>query len=355
MSEKADNHTAPAVSEVSVGPRAAELSAERRFPSYTLDELLRRAQPGYLIDGFLVEGSLVMVFGRSGEGKTFVLCDVVMALATGRPWQGEHEVKPRKVLVVAAEGGVGLGRRLAAWVVMNGLDPEDFLRVVPTDVQIIRDVDVFLKEIRTFGPDVIVFDPIVECFAGFDENLQKDMTQLVRALRRIQQSRGERPVTVIVVHHSGWDPKHERGSTVLRAAADTVIKVSRTGRQVTMTVEKQRDFEAAEPVVLTLEAVEGKHSEIYVESAVLRRTRSSVSEAPVPLKLEVINALRALASLPGAQGRSKDWERAAGLPNRTFHEYRGWLEERRYVKKLKRGLYEVTAAGQRALGPASAK
>jgi hypothetical protein len=45
----------------------------------------------------------------------------------------------------------------------------------------------------------------------------------------------------MVVHHTGKTGETERGSSALRAAADSMIRVSRDGAVVTVRNDKQKD------------------------------------------------------------------------------------------------------------------
>jgi RecA-family ATPase len=74
-------------------------------------------------------------------------------------------------------------------------------------------------------PALIIIDTLARTFGTGDENKQADMNAYVTAADRLREATG---ANVMIVHHSGvHEDKRERGSNVLRGAADTVIKVSR--------------------------------------------------------------------------------------------------------------------------------
>jgi hypothetical protein len=60
--------------------------------------------------------------------------------------------------------------------------------------------------------------------------------------------------TVIAVHHTGRDEDRERGSTALRGAADTMIRVKLEDGNVTVSCEKQKDALAFSPLRFRLES-----------------------------------------------------------------------------------------------------
>src|SRR5687768_9638876 len=65
-------------------------------------------------------GAQGVIYGPSGEGKSFVALDWALSVATGRDWQG-HATKKGTVLYVVAEGGRGIKKRIAAWKQNQGI------------------------------------------------------------------------------------------------------------------------------------------------------------------------------------------------------------------------------------------
>ena len=61
----------------------------------TRRELAKIPPPVYRIDGIYVEGTLADVYGDSGDGKTFVVLDQVLCIATGKPWHGRATTQGR--------------------------------------------------------------------------------------------------------------------------------------------------------------------------------------------------------------------------------------------------------------------
>ena len=80
------------------------------------------------------------------------------------------------------------------------------------------------------SPVLIIIDTLARTFGGGDENKQNDMNAYVSAVDRLKKATGAH---VMIVHHSGvHENARERGSNVLRGAADTVIKVERKGNDI---------------------------------------------------------------------------------------------------------------------------
>lgn len=76
------------------------------------------AQPApisWLIKRWIQDHALVMVHGPSGGGKTFVVLDWCLRIASAIPdWCG-NKVRPGSVVYLAGEGHHGLRGRIAAW------------------------------------------------------------------------------------------------------------------------------------------------------------------------------------------------------------------------------------------------
>ena len=174
--------------------------------------------------------------------------------AYGRPsawnWRG-FKVRPGTVLYVAAEGGGGLAERLAAFRIHHELETAEGVPfyVIPEPIDLCRstaDADLLLKRITELPPEdpplvLIVVDTLSRAMAGGNENSPDDMGKFVANLDRIRLTARAH---TLVIHHSGKDDtRGARGHSLLRAAADTEIEVTKTETgEVTMSVAKQRDM-----------------------------------------------------------------------------------------------------------------
>ncbi|WP_309671063.1 AAA family ATPase [Gemmatimonas sp.] len=58
--------------------------------------------------------SLITLWAPSGIGKTFVMLDLALHVAAGKPWHG-LAVQQAPVLYVVGEGFAGMRSRVAAW------------------------------------------------------------------------------------------------------------------------------------------------------------------------------------------------------------------------------------------------
>jgi RecA-family ATPase len=102
-----------------------------------------------------------------------------------------------------------------------------------------------------------VIDTLARTFGAGDENKQADMNAYVSAADRLREATG---ANVMIVHHSGvHEDRRERGSNVLRGAADTVIKVSRKDDNLDIINQgpegKQKDAEEFKTIKLRTQKV----------------------------------------------------------------------------------------------------
>lgn len=228
--------------------------------------LLRLQEPRWLVDTIVPigeGGSLGVLFGKPGTGKSFVALDLAHCVATGVDWHG-RSVKQGEIVYLAAEGALGFKGRATAWAKSRGFRAVRNAHYVidPINLMDLRNVDAFLRTLRDDGittPSLIVIDTLARSMPGGDENETKDMSAVVTGLQRIQTT----GASVLVVHHQGHNDEavRARGSSVLPAAADYMLRTSKTGRTIRLECAKQKDAEEFAPLTFELKA--------YDKSAVL--------------------------------------------------------------------------------------
>ena len=220
------------------------------------------AQPApisWLVKRWLQANALIMVHGPSGGGKTFVVLDWCLRIASGMTEWCEQKVKPGSVVYLAGEGHHGLRGRIAAWKHHNkagslnmwlskdGCDlntPTGYLKVV--------------EQIRSLpkNPEIIVVDTLHRFLAG-DENSAQDAKTMLDACNSLM---GEFNCSVILVHHTGVSEEAQhraRGSSAWRGALDIEISVvpGKDDFPMTLVQRKSKDAELAQPVHVELHQV----------------------------------------------------------------------------------------------------
>ncbi len=226
------------------------------FKLLSVDELKSLPPPTWLLQELLVAGSLAILYGPPGVGKSFLALDFALSIATNHAGIAEPKVSG-PVVYVSAEGSGGLMKRVDAWGRAHGCkaanihfltESVNFLAPASVDA-----LNVALRKLPE-SPCLIVIDTLARCMSGGDENSAQDAGQFIAMIDRV---RSTFKCTVLVVHHAGKGRKNEeRGSSALRGAADTMLCLSGTISNLRLTCEKQKDAAPFQPISLRLETIE---------------------------------------------------------------------------------------------------
>ncbi len=231
-----------------------------RFPRVWLDDATVDNAGEYLVKGIIDRGRLGVIYGPSGDGKTFFIIDLAGHIAAGIPWRGRR-VHSGLVVYVAAEAGASILRRFYAWRKNRTGDAREGripLAILTRGCNLLNmvDVEALIDELRAIAKEIglplalVVFDTLSRSIPGGDENRSEDMTRVIEAADAIRDELG---AATAIVHHSGKDStKGARGHSSLFAAADTVISVI----DKVASVEKSRDGVQGENFPFALDVVE---------------------------------------------------------------------------------------------------
>jgi len=290
-----------------------------RYRFLTDAELIALPPPTWLLDGFLPENSLSVLYGPPGCGKSFLALEWAMRVATHADWLG-HASAWGPVIFVAAEGGGGFGQRVRAYRDAREVTREAKIRFVREPVNLLNALDVTAL-LNGWGaldtglkPALCVFDTLARCIPGGDENSARDVGL---AIANADLIRREMNAAVLLVHHTGKDGLLERGSSALRGAADAMFSLKDQDGALVLTTEKQKDAIEAEPVRLRLVAVGGEDG----GSCIIEPDEGAMSSQT--LTPNERQALKALSEVEMADGASdKEWRENSQLPNGSYYRAR---------------------------------
>lgn len=289
--ELADKHSAGAFTEAEawfapiveddnpfavIAREEASQQASDTYRLLTIDEVMNRPPPTWLIDRHIPDKSVGFLYSEPGVGKSFLALDMALTVAHGLDqWHGDpvkHSAEAA-VVYIASEGSFDMGNRLKAWhkakqnsgyaqrfylieQTINFMNADDVARLLRT-----------LASVSPAKPVLVVVDTVSRALPGADENLQKDMTLFVRACDAVRDAYS---CAVLGIHHAGKSGDM-RGSTVLLGAGDFVFRLARKkGATIgTLTCEKQKAAPDGwdEPYRFDVVRLEGDESSLVVERA----------------------------------------------------------------------------------------
>ncbi len=187
----------------------------------------------WVVPGFIPRGSLVLLVGDAGVGKSLLCYHIAMAVATGQPALGFPAMSPQRVVYFDQENARpdrdqylryvwhGLGcpslDLIAAnlWVVHFELGT----RLWPERVR---------AEIKAHAADLVIIDTATPAFGIQDENSNGEATTAIGHLRELGRIR---PCAFLVLKHARVDrdrdsqePRYTiRGAKAWKGASDAVI------------------------------------------------------------------------------------------------------------------------------------
>ena len=213
-----------------------------------------------LIDEIFETEALGLMFAPPSAGKSFVAISMATAIATGQDWLGRR-TQQGSVFYLAGEGHAGLGRRLKAWEVHHGISlsvAPIFISKTPAALMNENSAQAVTEAIRTLctqhgTPRLIVIDTFARNMGNGDENSNADVGVFIS---HIDKMRVEIGCAILLVHHSGHTTTDRaRGASALLAAMDAAFKLEKTGKGMTMTHVKAKEFELNSPIALELQQV----------------------------------------------------------------------------------------------------
>ena len=264
------------------------------------------------VEGLLIRSAMSVIYGPSNCGKTFLMADLALHVALGWKWWG-RDVTQGAVIYCALEGAFGIRNRVAAFAQHHGLDGQEIpFAIIPVALNILdpeADTDRLIAAIEEAAAKLgmlvalVVMDTLSRAIAGGNENSPEDMGALVANSDKIRQVTGAH---IAWVHHSGKDQAlGARGHSLLRAATDTEIEISRfdADSPSTARVTKQRELEIEGTFTFSLHRVElglnqrGKP----VTSCVVEPAEEGPAKARVSLTNGEAMALRILHAVMASQ------------------------------------------------------
>lgn len=270
--------------------------------------------PAWLIEGLWGAGAVGVVGGAPKCGKTWLTLEMAVAVASGRPCLGRHEVPVSgAVLVYAAEDAHASVRdRLAGLAAARGADfaTLEVGLIVEPSLRLDRAEDLarLSTTLARRRPRLLVLDPYVR-LQRVDENDASQVSAILGALRNLSRTHA---VAIALVHHARKAPADRagqalRGSSDFHAWGDSNLFLSRRGQDILLSVEHRA---AASPPPITLGLV--------ADDGPVRLELRGLSRAPIEGDSLADRVLAALSA--NGPRRQEDLRALLGVRNQRLVE-----------------------------------
>ena len=243
--------------------RTAELVEELKRLARPISDFLRQdfPPPEWVVDGFIAKGTINMVFGPAGVGKSHFLYSLLRCLDQGKKFMYWRVPTPRRVALIDTEMPERLiQKRLKDW--FGASEPDQSLILSSALFRTVIDAHFkldnehhqrLLKELIVAEDiQVVIIDPLAPAL-DCDENSNNDVGLYMPFLTELR----DEGITVILSHHSGKSEESgQRGASRRRDYLDLNLRLvnAKTTRNARFTshFDKVRE-ETPEPLTWTSE------------------------------------------------------------------------------------------------------
>ncbi len=201
-------------------------------------------------DGILLHNTILTIIGPPKTGKSFLVFDLAVRIASGRPFLGSNISEKKSVLILSAEGGYYPNRDrvklLTEGVVSEDLENIGYIPNAKFSFNQEDDVQSLIELIQETKYQVVMFDPFIR-FHEADENSSSAMSGVYTALREIMDTT---KTSICIVHHTGKN-EHAgaRGSSLITSEYDSCIALKKKRNMVEVSFD-MRHVETPETKLL---------------------------------------------------------------------------------------------------------
>lgn len=151
----------------------------------------------WTIAGILPESSVMLLAAAPGTGKSTMLYNWALSVATGRTWSKRRCKKGKVLIIQCDEPVVDAAEKLD--IIGFGEDSLAFDDVGFVEVWRFDQVPQLLERIKKDRPQLIVIDSLTSCLAGMDVDLiRSDAGNCIYELRDIANQYG---CSIVILHH----------------------------------------------------------------------------------------------------------------------------------------------------------
>jgi hypothetical protein len=203
-------------------------------------------------NGILLDNTILTIVGQTKIGKTFLIYDLALAIASGGSFLNAEVPEAKSVLILSAEGGYYPNRErvkvLADDVSDESLERIGYIPFASLNLGDMEHLYALIDMINAGGYEVLIIDPLIR-FHTADENSSSAMSDIYSNLRLMMEETG---VSVCLVHHTGKNKAAgARGSSVIASEYDSCITLTGESKHAVAEFD-MRHVLSPEPLVLSL-------------------------------------------------------------------------------------------------------
>ena len=169
----------------------------------------------YIVKNVVNQSSVNCIFGPSNTGKTYIMLDLALSVATHLDtWHGA-KIHGGMVLYFCAEGQAALPQRIDAWCNENGVKEETLdscflLRGVPDNLSDEAKIQTLLSEIEALPETPVLL--CLDTFIRFLEGDEKDSQDVINLLNNLEDF-NKKGIAILYTNHPGKSPNSQDTQT----------------------------------------------------------------------------------------------------------------------------------------------
>ncbi|QRY40858.1 AAA family ATPase [Microbacterium hominis] len=202
------------------------------FVVSTESDILTRPSPEWLVQDLIQSGTICLLAGPGGLGKSFLALAIARALASGGPFFGKR-TRQGKTLYVVAEGAAAFGDRVRAWDAAHPMlrVPADAIAYVEQGVNLkdSASVETLSRLVADGDYSLVILDTLSQLAYLDNENSNAEVALTFRAIKSIRDAR--EGTSVLVIDHTPVQGGKVRGATSKRDNSDTVVMAIPVGER----------------------------------------------------------------------------------------------------------------------------
>lgn len=242
---------------------------------FDANDLLKAANKpiNWQVEQLWTQRAKILLASEPKAGKTFFVCSIAVAMASGRMLWDKLVVKePGPVGILAAEDDEGeIGRRLQRMCRSMGILLGDLpIHWWPGErirLNRVRDIDWIRQQIRNYGLKLMIYDPMARLMDG-DENSKECVSGVLTPASEITR---RDDCSVMIVHHLGKDDPERpktlgqriRGSSDIRSWYTTAIFLTGKLGNGRVGVELEQRTSGRIPQDFVIRAQEKEEESVY--------------------------------------------------------------------------------------------